>query len=376
MTSASSFPCPTNLWPDRTEAQPPSIGVEGLSKPPKVSVIIPCRNEQRHITRTLETILVQDTPRGEFEILVVDGMSEDGTRDIVARMAHDTAGIRLIDNPSRTTPSAMNRGIEAARGRYVAILGAHTEYARDYLRACVELLEEHPEAACVGGPILNKGVSLFGRAVALAMSHPVGIGNARHRHAHYEGYAEGACYPVFRREVFSKIGLYDETLIRNQDDELNYRLARHGEKVFISPRARSTYFVRETPAQLYQQYFNYGYWRVAVLRKHRLPASLRQLVPPAFMLLMLAIGMLAFSLPEDWRFLGGVLPAIYGSTLLLVGTGEIGKAGWRVALLFPVAVAIMHFAYAAGFVSALLKRNRVPVHDRPSNKGEYHASRT
>ncbi|MFY4731006.1 glycosyltransferase, partial [Nitrospira sp. BLG_2] len=171
-----------------------TISIEGRSSSPQVSVIIPCRNERKYIAKTLETILDQDTPRGEFEILVVDGMSEDGTRDIVARMADDTAGIRLIDNLSRTTPSAMNKGIEAARGRYVAILGAHTKYARDYLRACVELLEEHPEAACVGGPILNKGFSSFGRAVALAMAHPVGIGNARHRHAHYEGYAEGACY--------------------------------------------------------------------------------------------------------------------------------------------------------------------------------------
>lgn len=376
MLSASSFPYPTNCEPDRTEAQTISIGVEGLSDPAKVSVIIPCRNEEAHIASCLQTILSQDYPAENLEVLVVDGMSEDGTRDIVARMAHDTAGIRLIDNPSRTTPSAMNRGIEASRGRYVAILGAHTKYARDYLRACVELLEEHPEAACVGGPIHNKGFSSFGRAVALAMSHPVGIGNARHRHAHYEGYAEGACYPVFRREVFSKIGLYDETLIRNQDDELNYRLARHGEKVFISPRARSTYFVRETPSQLYQQYFNYGYWRVAVLRKHRLPASLRQLVPPAFMFLMLTTAIVALSLPGELRLLGGVLPTIYGGTLLLVGASEIGRAGWRVALLFPIAVAIMHSAYAAGFVSALLKRNGVSVHDSPSNKGEYHASRT
>jgi len=341
-----------------------------------ISVIIPTFNERDYIERSVGSILRQEPPPGGLEVIVVDGISDDGTRDILMSLASEHPELRIIDNPRRITPCAMNAGIRAARGCFVAILGGHAYYASDYLRTCDALLNEHPEACCVGGPIQSKGNSLFGRAVASVMAHPIGVGNAKHRFPSYEGYAEGACYPVFRREVFEKVGLYDEHLIRNQDDELNYRLAKSGEKVFISPRAQVTYFVRETPSQLFRQYFNYGYWRVAVLRKHRLPASLRQLVPPAFMLLMLAIGMLAFSLPGDWRFLGGVLPAIYGGTLLLVGAGEVGRAGWRVALLFPVAVAIMHSAYAVGFVSALLKRNGVPVHDRPSNKGEYHASRT
>jgi len=365
-----------HLKTERSGRESSYIGVESYSESPKVSVIIPCRNEETHIASCLETILSQDYPAENLEVLVVDGQSEDRTREIVTNIVEKRASLRIVDNPSRSTPSAMNRGIQAARGQYVAICGAHTEYSREYIRTCVELLEEHPEASCVGGPIHSKGVGYFGRAVALAMAHPVGVGNAKHRYPTYEGYAEGACYPMFRKDVFSKIGLYDENLIRNQDDELNYRLAKHGEKVFISPRARSTYFVREKPLQLYKQYFHYGYWRVAVLKKHRLPASLRQLVPPAFMLFMLATAIFTLSLPGEWRFLGGVLPGIYGGTLLLVGAGEVGRAGWRVALLFPVAVAIMHSAYAAGFVSALLKRHGVPVHDGPSNKGEYHASRT
>jgi hypothetical protein len=207
------------------------------------------------------------------------------------------------------------------------------------------------------------------------MAHPVGIGNAKHRYPDYEGYAEGACFPVFRKAIFAKIGLYDERLLRNQDDELNYRLAKHGEKVFISPRARSTYFVRETPAQLYRQYFNYGYWRVAVLRKHRLPASMRQLAPPVFMVFMLVSFILGSSLPGWWG-IGLTLPAIYGLILFAVGVGEIGRAGWQVALLFPIAVATMHVAYAAGFATAILQGHKHIARDALSNKGEYHASRT
>jgi hypothetical protein len=181
---------------------------------------------------------------------------------------------------------------------------------------------------------------------------------------------------MFRRNVFDKIGVYDESLIRNQDDEFNFRLAQHGEKVFISPRARCTYFVRETPRYLFRQYFQYGFWRVAVLRKHRLPASLRQIVPPLFMSFMLAVAILGLSLPGWWRLTAGVLPMVYSATLLLVGAWEVGKAGLRVAALFPVAAAIMHVAYAAGFVRGLLKNPNRAAQSVPSNKGESHASRT
>lgn len=342
-----------------------------------ISVIIPSFNERNHIEVSVGSLLQQERPPGGLEIIVVDGFSSDGTRDILMTLAAAHPEVRLVDNMQRITPCGMNAGIRAARGRYLAILGGHAHYARDYLRTCVELLDEHPEASCVGGPIVSKGVSPFGKAVAAAMSHPVGIGNAKHRHPNYEGYAEGACYPMFRKEVFEKIGLYDEQLLRNQDDELNYRLAQQGEKVYISPRARCTYFVRETPSQLFRQYFQYGYWRVAVLRKHRLPASIRQVVPPVFMSFMLAVAIVGLLLlPGWWRLTAGVLPVVYGVTLLGVGAGNVGKVGWRVALLFPIAAVIMHAAYASGFAAGLIKRTKRMAQDASNNKGEYFASRT
>lgn len=340
-----------------------------------ISVIIPALNERDHIKVSVESVLQQERPPGGLEIIVVDGLSSDGTRDILTRFASEHPELHVVDNPRRITPCAMNAGIRAARGRYVAILGGHTHYASDYLRNCIDLLNEHPEVCCVGGPIQSKGMGLFGRAVALVMAHPVGIGNAKHRHPTYEGYAEGACYPVFRKEVFEKVGLYDEMLVRNQDDELNYRLARHEEKVFISPRARCTYFVRETPSQLFRQYFQYGYWRVAVLRKHKRPASLRQIVPPLFMAFMCAVAILGVSLPGWWRLSAGVLPVVYGATLLGVGAGNVGKVDWRVTLLFPVAAATMHVAYAAGFVWGFIKSPNHIAHDVSCNKGVSHAAR-
>lgn len=338
-----------------------------------LSVIILCRNERLHIEACVRSILGQDRPTEGMEVIVVDGLSDDGTREILESLAKQHPELRVVDNPLRITPCAMNAGIRAARGKYIAILGGHCEYAQDFLKTCVDLLHERPEAACTGGPTVSQGRSVFGQAVALAMTHPAGVGNAKHRHPTYEGYAEMACYPVFRKEVFEKVGLYDERFIRNQDDELCYRLAIHGEKVFISPRARYTYFIRETPLKLFRQYFEYGYWRVAVLRKHCRPASLRQLVPPLFMFAVVAGAILGMMMQSWWKLTALALPVVYGAALLGIGLWEFRKAGWRVAVLFPVAAATMVIAYATGFMWGLIKN---PVRAEPNefaNKGEGHA---
>jgi succinoglycan biosynthesis protein ExoA len=340
-----------------------------------ISIVVPCYNERQHIETCVRSILGQERPSGGLELIVVDGLSNDGTREILKRMASACSELRIVDNPRRITPCAMNAGIREARGEYVAILGAHCQYATDYLKTCYALLHEHPEVACVGGPAVSMGRGVFGQAVAAAMSHPVGIGNAKHRHPTYEGYAEGACYPVFRKVVFDKVGLYDEVLVRNQDDELNYRLAKNGEKVFISPRARYSYFIRETPSKLFRQYFEYGYWRVAVLKKHRVPASLRQVVPPLFMGLLLTAGLLGLSFAGRWQTIGVLLPIMYGAALLVAGLCQARRIGWRAALLFSVAASIMHMAYAAGFVWGLVRDPYRQVHTS-SDKGACHASGT
>jgi GT2 family glycosyltransferase len=181
---------------------------------------------------------------------------------------------------------------------------------------------------------------------------------------------------MFRREVFAKVGMYDEILLRNQDDEFNYRLSRAGEKVFISPRARCIYFVRESPTQLFRQYFQYGFWRVAVLRKHRLPASLRQIVPPLFMSSMLLLVFLGLALPGWWRLTAVALPVFYAATLFIAGVKEGAKGQWRVAFLFPIAIAVMHVAYAAGFIWGIFKNPYRAEQSVSHNRGEFHESRT
>jgi len=315
-----------------------------------VTVVVPCRNERDYIEACLRSIVGQTGVDGGFEVIVVDGMSDDGTREILNALASEFDILSVVENPRNITPVAMNIGIRAARGAHIAILGAHTVYALDYLATCLHLLDEHPEVIGAGGPIRSKGKSAFGRAVARAMSHPLGVGNAYHRHPDYEGYGEGACFPLFRREVFERHGLYNEDLARNQDDEFNLRIARAGENIYLSPQASSDYYVRERLGQLFRQYYLYGRFRRAVMRIHGMPMTLRPLAPALFYGLVILMLMLAPFLPEWWWPLSIALPVVYVLALMGAGATVCADDGPGVGLRFVLAAATMHAAYALGFV--------------------------
>ena len=174
-----------------------------------------------------------------------------------------------------------------------------------------------------------------------------------------DGMSHEAIYPVFRREIFDQVGLYDENFVRNQDDEFNYRVTRSGRKISVSPSARCSYFVRETPSQLFRQYFQYGYWRVAVIRKHRRPASIFQVILAAFYVLMLIILVAGLNLPGWWRLTAAVLPVTYVSILGIASTDVAIKQGVLIGFLIPSAAAIMHFAYAVGFICGVVRCRRI-----------------
>jgi succinoglycan biosynthesis protein ExoA len=341
---------------NQESAEAPKAGPGGdVDGPPTLSVVVPCRNERLHIEETMRSILGQQAVEGGFEVLVVDGQSDDGTRVVLKRLQEAGGALRVVDNPERITAAAMNRGVELSRGKLVAILGAHSLYAPDYLQTCVDLLSEHPEADCVGGTIESSGQSVFGKAVAFAMSHPAGVGNARHRYPDYEGYAEGACFPMFRREALLRTGLYDTTLVRNQDDDLNYRFRQAGGRVFISHRAKCVYYVRETAKALFQQYHQYGVWRLKVLRKHGDVASWRQLAPVAFFA-WLALSFLLCIVAPAWR--GLWLAPLFAYAVMLLSTTLLSASsvGWAAAWRVPWAMVTMHFAYALGFATTFFKK--------------------
>jgi GT2 family glycosyltransferase len=186
------------------------------------------------------------------------------------------------------------------------------------------------------------------------MSHPLGVGNALHRYANYEGYVESAQFPAIRRWVFDRIGMFDERLVRNQDDEFNYRIRQAGGKIYVSPRVRYQYFVRADVGRLFTQHFQYGFWRIPVIEKHRRPTTLRQLAPTLFYVLCMALAIVGFW----WRtpVLAVALPLLYWGALLFAAVRQVPNSGLRVSACLPIAMATMHAGYAWGLAYGIWAR--------------------
>ena len=260
--------------------------------------------------------------------------------------------IRLLDNEKRIPAAALNLAIQQARGDMVLRLDAHCEGAPDFVRKNVEVLLR-TGAACVGGCVTSVGEGRTGRAVALAMSSPFGVGNAHFRYAREERVVDAVAYGAYRRSVFGEIGLYDEDLVYSEDNELNDRLTRAGRKVLLSPEIRVTYFARETLGALWRQYFNYGFGRVRYMVRAPASVRLRHVAPLALVLTLvtsLALGVL------DRRFLlvfAGVIAAWIGAALL-ASVRICLRQGWESFLRLPAAFACQHFGYGVGqFAGAL-----------------------
>lgn len=322
-----------------------------MTSSPAISVVIPCRNERRYIEACLRSMLAQHAPFGDFEVIVADGLSDDGTREILARLAREDSRLRLVDNADRTTPCGMNAGISIARGRYIAIAGAHSRYAPDYLSQSVAVLEE-TGADNVGGAAICEGHTLIQRAIAAAHHSRFGGGGARWHDPDYEGPADTVFGGVYRREVFQRIGLFDRDLVRNQDDELNLRLTRSGGVIWQSRRIRSWYSPRSSLRSLFHQYFQYGYWKVRVISKHRLPASVRHLVPGAFVLGLVLLPLVGLLWPPaGWGWLA--LVAAYALSSLVAALSVARHSSVELMWLMPLVFACYHFGYGAGFVAGL-----------------------
>ncbi len=285
-------------------------------------------------------------------MIVVDGLSDDGTREILARIARENSRLHVIDNPGRATAYGMNLGVRRARGQYIAIMGAHAYYAHDYLKRCLRTAIA-TGADNVGGAMLCVGRSFLHRAIAIAHHSRFSAGGARWHDPAYEGPADTVFGGFYRREVFDRIGLFDESLARNQDDELNLRLTRAGGQIWHSPAIKSWYHPRESLGALFQQYLQYGYWKVRVVQKHRRPASIRQLVPAVFVGSLIGLALIAaFCRPVFWAWLallGGYLCAA-----LAASVASATRHGMKYLLALPWVFPCYHFGYGIGFLVGLI----------------------
>jgi succinoglycan biosynthesis protein ExoA len=304
---------------------------------PAVSLIVLCRNEQLYIAACIQSLFTQNLPLSSFEIIVAEGLSTDGTREILARLAAAYTCLRIIDNPGRIVSTGFNTAVRAARGRIIVRIDVHTQYAPDYVRQCLAVLHE-TGADNVGGPWVAKGTGYLGRAVAAAFQSPFAVGGARGHNPHYTGPVDKVYLGCWRREVFDRIGFFDEELVRNEDDEFNLRLSRAGGLIWQSSRIQSWYHPRASLRSLWRQYAQYGYWKVRVIQKYGWPASMRHLVPAVFLITMLTLPLLALLWPGArglWEALGrcgrccqSCLPAItWGMGMAFYGASGIGASG-------------------------------------------------
>ena len=328
----------------------------------RVSVIIPCRNEEDCIEACVRSIFDQDPPSGGFEVIVADGMSTDGTRGILDRLAKEDDRLRVIDNPGRFVSSGLNAAIAVSRGKVIVRMDAHTVYARDYVRQCLAVLEE-TGADNVGGPWAAEGEGLMGRAIAAAFQSPFSVGGARGHDLGYEGSLDTVYLGCWPREAFARFGLFDEELVRNQDDEFNLRLIRSGGKIWQSPRIRSWYRTRGSLGNLFRQYGQYGYWKVRVIQKHHLPASLRHVVPGGFLLSLLFLLIASWWWTSALWGLIGIL-SLYGAAILSASIVTARKSGWKFLPILPLVFGTYHVSYGLGFIRGvfdfLIMRRRPP----------------
>ena len=325
----------------------------------RVSVVVPCRNERGHIRAFLENLVAQERSGLECEFLIADGMSDDGTREILEEYAAKFPEIRVVDNPGRIVSTGLNAAIRAARGEIVVRMDVHARYAEDFLKSAVEVLEE-TGAENVGGPWQASGGGYLGRAIAAVFQSGFGSGGAASRKTDYEGPVDTVFLGCWRKETLERIGLFDEALVRNQDDELNYRLTKAGGVVWQSPKIRCWYEPRNSLRKLFWQYFQYGFWKVAVIRKHRLPARLRHVVPGLFVLVLAALGAgWAATAAAGWaaaRWLGALLAAqagVYGVAALAAAVVAARRAGWELLPGILAAIPCFHFGYGLGFLAGL-----------------------
>ena len=295
----------------------------------------------------------QDYPPEQIEILIADGMSSDDTRGIIHQYQEKYPQIYLFDNPGYIVSIGLNILIQQAKGDFIIRVDGHTLIAPDYVRECVNAWNRSG-ADNVGGCMNAVGTSTFGQTVAIATSSPFGIGGSRFHYSDKEEWVDTVYMGAFPKEVFNKIGLFDEELVRDQDDEFNYRLRASGGKILLSPKIKSVYTVRSHPKALWKQYFQYGYWKVRVLQKHPRQMRLRQFIPPVFVLGVITSLIITFLVMWGWVVLVGYA-GLYIATNLASSIFTAYKKGIKYFWLLPVAFATIHLSYGVGFLLGLLK---------------------
>lgn len=311
----------------------------------ELSVICPTYNEIHFIDVLIDNLCINDGL--EKEILIVDGGSIDGTIDKVKSLMNKYSSLKLLENPFRTSTHAFNIGFKYSTGKFIAFVGAHANYDKNYFTSGLDCLRRN-ECDVVGGPLKQKGKSLAGKAIALVMSSKLGVGNTEFRTENKKMMVDSVAFAIYKREIIEQCGLMDESLPVNQDDEFHYRVKSKGYRIMMIPEMSSTYYVRDSFVKLFKQYFRYGLYKPAVLKKVSGSVRLRHLMPSLFTIYLLSLPLMI--LIPIW-----ILPMLLYFILILAQSfsfNEILKIRFLSIPVFP----LIHVSYGSGFLLGLFKK--------------------
>ncbi|GAA0177436.1 succinoglycan biosynthesis glycosyltransferase ExoA [Clostridium sediminicola] len=312
-----------------------------------VSIIIPCKNEKEYIKKCIDSFTKQTYDDNLYEILVCDGTSNDGTREIVLDYEEKFKNVKLINNIGESAPKGMNLGIKNSKSDIIIIFGAHSEADKDFIKNNVEILNRE-DVHCCGGPIETINENTIGKAISLAMSSPFGVGNALFRYSKKEKFVDTVAFGAYKRDVLDDIGYFDEELVRGQDFELNFRLTENNYNILLSPNIRSKYYSRSSIKNLWNQYFQYGFWKMKIISEYKKVPSIRHIIPTMFVLFNvfgILGGMLNKYIFVLWLFIMSLyfLMDIYFSFKLC-------KKNFKIFSLLILIFPILHVSYGIGFI--------------------------
>jgi len=322
---------------------------------PQITVLIPTLNEEDYIEQCIRSVLDNEAVAQNIEILVIDGGSTDSTKDKVLKLSETYSQLKLLDNPRKIVPAALNIGVSNAKHDVLVWLGAHAIYDTDYIKNSVETLI-NTGAAAVGGVLTAKGRGPFGKALAFATSTKFGIGNAKYRYATKMQSVDTVFGGCWKKETVLKAGGFNEQWVRNQDFEFNQRVRDKVGEIILNPSIRVSYFVRETPRRLAKQYFEYGFWRYKTYQEHPASLGVRQVIP---LCLVVSFVLSILVLPVNTT-LAVIAPVFYASVVVLVSAFEVirhqkMKHFLRLLVIYPV----LHISWGMGFLWSAIK-NRLP----------------
>lgn len=322
------------------------------NKEPFVSIIIPMRNEEKYIIKCVLSFINQDYPENRFEIIVVDGCSQDNSVTIVTELMKFHKNVKVFKNHKKITPIALNIGVKNAKGDFIIIFSAHGFADQKFISNNIKI-HSTKTVDCVGGTITTIGDNFQSKIISLAQSSIFGVGNSLFRTSQKAQYVDTVAFGSYPKEIFNKIGGFDELLIRNQDFEFNHRIIKNGGKIYLDPSIKSYYYARSSIKKLFVQYLKYGFWKVRVIFKHADAFRIRYQIPALFVLLLIIFSILSL-FHNLFIYLLITIILAYLFVIIFVSFYLSVKSRFMNIFLLPFTFCALHFGFGIGFLIGII----------------------